>query len=114
MYTVLLIVVILVAVLLTLIVLIQNPKGGGLSGEFGGAGTSQMFGVQRTGDLLEQLTWGFAIFIMVAALGSHFLVDKTAAGEGVVNSVNIDKAQTKSTPTPAGTLNTTPAKDSAK
>jgi preprotein translocase subunit SecG len=63
---VLLILAIIVCVLLGLIVLIQNPKGGGLSSNF--AGTSQLMGVQKTGDFLEKGTWFLAIALMVLSM----------------------------------------------
>ncbi|MCU0383380.1 MAG: preprotein translocase subunit SecG, partial [Cyclobacteriaceae bacterium] len=43
--------------LLVVVVLAQNSKGGGLSSQFGGSGTSNMFGVKKTGDFLEKTTW---------------------------------------------------------
>ena len=52
------ILVILAAVILGLIVLIQNPKGGGLSGTFGGIG-NQFMGVKQTTDVLEKKYMGF-------------------------------------------------------
>ena len=54
MFTVFIVVIAIIAVLLVLIVLVQNSKGGGLAGEFGGSGASQMFGVKQTTDLLER------------------------------------------------------------
>lgn len=74
MYIALICVILFLCVLLILVVLSQNSKGGGLSSQFGGGGTSQLMGVKRTGDLLEKLTWGFAIGIMVLSLSSHMLV----------------------------------------
>jgi preprotein translocase subunit SecG len=44
------------AILLVLVVLAQNSKGGGLSSQFGGSGSSQLMGVKRTTDLLEKIT----------------------------------------------------------
>ena len=61
MYIALISLIVLACVLLVLVVLAQNSKGGGLSSQFGGAGTSQLMGVKRTGDLLEKLTWSFAV-----------------------------------------------------
>ena len=88
---------IIIAVLLMLVVLIQNPKGGGLSSQFGGSGSaSQLFGVKKTTDLLEQITWGFAIAIAVLTLSTHFFVEKTGAAE--INSVNVEKAANKTVP----------------
>ena len=55
------------SILLILVVYIQNPKGGGLSADFGGA--SQLGGVQRTNELIDKLTWGLAAAIMVFSLG---------------------------------------------
>ncbi|WP_259014722.1 preprotein translocase subunit SecG [Emticicia fluvialis] len=112
MYTTILVLMVIVAILLVLIILIQNPKGGGISSEFSGAG-SQMFGVQRTGDLLEQLTWGFFVFIIVGALVSGIFVDKTGA-DAQDNGLNVEKAQSRpaTAPAPAPTqtpANTTPA-----
>jgi len=66
MYIVLLVIVIIVCVLLGLIVLIQNPKGGGLTSSF--SSQSQLMGVQKTGDFLEKGTWVLAISLMVLSL----------------------------------------------
>ena len=106
MYTILLVVMIIVALLLVVVVLVQNPKGGGLSSEFGGS-SSQMFGVQKTGDILEQLTWGFFAFLIVGSLLSGFVVDKTGNGKQD-NGLNVEKSQARpaapaqQTPAPAG------------
>jgi preprotein translocase subunit SecG len=41
---------------LAFFILIQNPKGGGLSGTFGSIGT-QMMGAKQSTDVLEKGTW---------------------------------------------------------
>ena len=87
--------ILVISVLLVLIILAQNSKGGGLSSQFGGSATSQIMGVKRTGDLLEKLTWGFAITILVLSLGANKILDKRQASQGVV-SPNIEAAQEKS------------------
>ena len=66
MYQLLLIIAIVVCVLLVLMVLIQNPKGGGLSSNF--SSSSQLMGVQKTGDFLEKGTWILAITLMVLSM----------------------------------------------
>lgn len=66
MYILLVIIAILVCFLLGLIVLIQNPKGGGLASNF--SSSSQLMGVQKTGDFLEKGTWVLAITLMVLSL----------------------------------------------
>ena len=60
------------SILLVLVVLAQNSKGGGLSNQFGGSGASNMIGVKKTGDLLERITWGLAIAVMVFSLATNF------------------------------------------
>lgn len=72
MYTLFISLVLVSAILLVLVVLAQNSKGGGLSSQFGGSGASNLIGVKKTGDLLERLTWGFAIAIMVFSLATNF------------------------------------------
>jgi preprotein translocase subunit SecG len=121
MYLGLIILVAIVAVLLILVVLVQNSKGGGLSSEFSGAGTTQMFGVKKTTDLLEQITWGLASTVILISLASYIVVGGSQASTGI-NSVNVDKAQNTAVPggniapapaakstTPAATPATTPA-----
>jgi preprotein translocase subunit SecG len=72
MYTLFVGLAIFASILLVLVVLAQNSKGGGLSNQFGGSGASNLIGVKKTGDLLERLTWGFAIAIMVFTLATSF------------------------------------------
>ncbi len=72
MYTLFVGLAIFASVLLVLVVLAQNSKGGGLSNQFGGSGASNLIGVKKTGDLLERLTWGFAISIMIFTLATNF------------------------------------------
>ncbi|MFZ5973046.1 MAG: preprotein translocase subunit SecG [Bacteroidota bacterium] len=79
MYTLFISLAIFAAVLLVLVVLAQNAKGGGLSSQFGGSGASNLIGVKKTGDLLERLTWGFAIAIMVFSLATNFIDPRTGA-----------------------------------
>lgn len=107
MYTTVLVLMVIVAILLVLVIMIQNPKGGGLSSEFGGAG-SQMFGVQRTGDILEQLTWGFFAFIIVGALTAGIFMDKAGTAAADDNGLNVEKATARPT-APAATPAATPA-----
>ncbi|QJW90272.1 preprotein translocase subunit SecG [Spirosoma taeanense] len=98
----------ILTVLLILIVLIQNSKGGGLAGEFGGLGSNQLMGVKKTTDLLEQITWGLGIGVMVLSLASYVMVDRNQAGG--INSVNVDRAQTQTLP---GAAAPTPAPSAA-
>ena len=97
MYLSLVVLVAIIAVLLILIVLVQNSKGGGLSSEFSGGG-GQMFGVKKTTDLLEQITWGMAGAIMFISLASYVIVGNGTQTSQTINSVNVEKAQNSTLP----------------
>lgn len=56
MITIIAIVIILVCVVLGFFILVQNPKGGGLTGTFGSIG-SQVMGVKQSTDVMEKGTW---------------------------------------------------------
>ncbi|MCY7359697.1 MAG: preprotein translocase subunit SecG [Rudanella sp.] len=97
MVTATIVIICILTVLLILIVLVQNSKGGGFAGEFGGLGSTQLMGVKKTTDLLEQITWGIGIGVMVLTLATYVMVDKTAVAGGI-NSVNVDRAATRALP----------------
>lgn len=59
---------VIVALFLALVVLIQNPKGGGLATGF--QGVAQVGGVQRTTDFLEKATWVLAVLLFVLCLAA--------------------------------------------
>ena len=69
-FTVLTVLVLIASVLITLIVLLQNGKGGGLASNF--AAGNQTFGVRQTADILEKITWGLVAFIFVVSIVSTF------------------------------------------
>jgi preprotein translocase subunit SecG len=50
------ILILLACVVLAFFILVQNPKGGGLSGTFGSIGT-QVMGVKQSTDVMEKGTW---------------------------------------------------------
>ncbi|CAI8354925.1 MAG: Uncharacterised protein [Owenweeksia sp. TMED14] len=68
MITLFMLLIITVSVLLMLVVLVQNPKGGGLSSAFGGDSGNMLGGVRRTNDFLEKSTWTLAISLLVLVL----------------------------------------------
>ncbi len=72
--------IILASVILALIILIQNPKGGGLSSSFGGIG-NQLMGVKQTTDVLEKGTWLFAGIVAVLCLTSAMFIPKTGGSD---------------------------------
>ncbi|HEY9363183.1 MAG TPA: preprotein translocase subunit SecG [Chitinophagaceae bacterium] len=94
------ILIVIVSVALGFIVLVQNPKGGGLAGNIAGFST-QFMGVKQTNDVLERGTWIFAAVIALLCMASTLFITKSA------HSVD-DKTQKIGTPAaPAG--NTVPS-----
>lgn len=80
------------AILLVLVVLAQNSKGGGLSNQFGGSGASNLIGVKKTGDILERLTWGFAIAIMVLSLATNLTNPGVGATDDIIERAKEQQA----------------------
>jgi preprotein translocase subunit SecG len=110
MFTTLIVLILIISVLLVLVVLIQNPKGGGLTSQFTGAGSSQLFGVKKTGDLLEQLTWGFAGVIALLALTSVFFLGSPSGSTQFDDGLGNAPATTAPRPIqPVAPAPTTPA-----
>ena len=58
-FTVILFSIIFLSFLLILVIMVQNPKGGGLSSSFGGD-SQQLGGVKKTSDFLDKSTWFLA------------------------------------------------------
>jgi preprotein translocase subunit SecG len=70
MLTLVFILIIVACVLLTLVVLIQNPKGGGIAANF--VAPTQIMGAKRSTDVVEKATWILALALIVLTLGSNF------------------------------------------
>lgn len=68
-----LILILIMCIVLALVVLVQNPKGGGLAGNIAGF-SNQFMGVKQTTDVLEKGTWIFAAVIAVLCITSTFFI----------------------------------------
>jgi preprotein translocase subunit SecG len=79
-YILISVLILITCVLLTLVVLVQNSKGGGLAANFGGS--AQIMGVRKTADFLEKATWYLAVFLLVLSLASILVIPR-----GVTSSV---------------------------
>ena len=81
---------IIICFLLGLIILIQEPKGGGLTSGF--SGSNNIMGVQKTGDFLEKGTWILTISLMVLVLLTNVIIPKGAnqskAAQEIQNQIN--------------------------
>lgn len=77
-----LILILLASVVLGFIILVQNPKGGGLAGNIAGF-SNQLMGVKQTTDVLEKGTWVFALVIALLCLFSAFFIPKAISTRDV-------------------------------
>ncbi len=82
MVTVLTILIAIVCILLMVVILIQNPKGGGVDSTFGGAAANQVFGAARSADFVEKLTWGLATALFILCIVTAVIVSSAAGLDG--------------------------------
>ena len=76
--TMMVVLIALVCVLLMVAILIQNPKGGGLAGSFGGVGT-QVMGAKQSSDVVEKGTW-YTVLVLGALVLMHFAISPKSIG----------------------------------
>ena len=89
--TILFIILIIIAcVVLSLIILVQNPKGGGLAGNIAGF-SNQFMGVKQTNDVLEKGTWIFAGIIAVLCIVSTMFI---SGGRNIDRTQNVGNSNT--------------------
>ena len=68
-FSIFLVLITIVCFLLIVVIMVQNPKGGGLSSTLGGS--TQIGGVQKTTDFLDKSTWTLSgILIALILLSS--------------------------------------------
>ena len=80
-FSIFLVLILSVSFLLILVIMVQNPKGGGLSSSFGGD-SQQLGGVKKTTDFLDKSTWVLAGILLILILLSNLTIKK--------NTENID------------------------
>src|SRR5882757_1269432 len=91
------ILIVLACAILGFFVLVQNPKGGGLSGSIAGF-SNQFMGVKQTTDVLEKGTWVFAVIVALLCICSTVFMPKANSGPSLLNEVDT-KARTTQSPT---------------
>jgi preprotein translocase subunit SecG len=92
----------IISVFLILIILLQNPKGGGLSSAFGGASqANQIMGAANSGNVLEKGTWILASSLLGLCLftGIFFKTGPTTTSGPDINT-NVNTTAPINTPTP--------------
>ena len=90
-FSIFLTLIIFVSFLLVLIIMVQNPKGGGLSSSFGG-NSQQIGGVKKTGDFLDKSTWVLASLLLILILLSNMAIEtgNKNANSKLLNSNEIE------------------------
>ena len=100
MYTFIVVLLIIVSIVLALLVLVQNSKGGGLAS--GLNASNQVMGVRKTTDILEKLTWGFAVTLIVLALDGNFALPKGGKNADNKSKLHNQIENLPSQPAPTG------------
>ena len=113
MYTLITVLLAIACILLTLIVLVQNSKGGGLASNF--QSSNQIMGVRKTTDFLEKATWVLAAALFVFSISATAFIPRQAktGGESEIKDQiqnAVDPTQVPTFPAPAAAdTKTTPA-----
>jgi preprotein translocase subunit SecG len=85
---------VLVSIVLVILILVQNDKGGGLSGSIGGglSNANSVMGAQNTENILNKGTVIFAILYFLLTIGISLGVSRVesgkAAGSGIQKVLN--------------------------
>jgi len=113
MYTLLTILIVVVCVFLTLIVLVQNSKGGGLAANF--SASNQIMGVRKTADFLEKATWTLAGSLIVLCIMAALILPSSGVANvsrSILDSQIENVADPATMPSfPTTTLPTLPAQE---
>ncbi len=106
-FSIFLILITLVSFFLVVVIMVQNPKGGGLSSSFGGS--QAMGGVQKTNDFLDKGTWTLATVLIALILLSTLSFSGGYTGDSKL--IDESAVPTATTPAPTSTEEgaTTPA-----
>ncbi|MCQ2169572.1 MAG: preprotein translocase subunit SecG [Bacteroidales bacterium] len=94
-FTILTVLIVIAAILLILVVLLQNGKGDGLASNF--VAGNQTFGVRQTADILEKITWGLVVVILVASIAASFS-SRSKVGDGIDITDRIENTSTEQQP----------------
>jgi len=91
MFTLITVLLVAVCLFLTLIVLVQNSKGGGLAANF--SSSNQIMGVRKTADFLEKATWTLAgTLVFLCILAAFVIPGSDVAQRSILDSSQIDNA----------------------
>ncbi|KAF2510102.1 preprotein translocase subunit SecG [Flavobacterium zhairuonense] len=104
-FSIFLVLITIVCFLLIVVIMVQNPKGGGLSSTI--SGTQMLGGVQKTTDFLDKSTWTLATVLIVLVILSSlsFTGSLNDTGSKIIEKTeapaNTPAAPAQQTPAPA-------------
>jgi preprotein translocase subunit SecG len=108
-FSIFLVLITIVCFLLVVVIMVQNPKGGGLSSSIGG---SQMLGgVQKTTDFLDKSTWTLSAILIGLILLSSLSFGGSLSD---TDSKIIEKTETTAPVQNAAPVQSTPAAEPVK
>ncbi len=107
MYTTIIILIILTSILMCLVVLIQESKGGGLAAAYASGNT--LLGAPKTTNIIEKITWGLAIAMIILSILSTFCLPTTKTVDSVLQMEQPIAAPSLPTNTTAPASATVPA-----
>lgn len=115
-YTLFVVLIVLVSLLMIFIVLIQESKGGGLASNF--SSSNSIMGVRKTTDVVEKLTWGLAVAMVVISVACAYVAPQAVGESSVMEGATQEQTALPAMPgagnnAAAGAKNTAPAGASA-
>ncbi|MGG5575857.1 preprotein translocase subunit SecG [Myroides sp. C15-4] len=87
-FTVFLVLIAIVCFLLIVVIMVQNPKGGGLDSSFGGSTVAG--GVKNTNDFLDKSTWTLGAVLIILILTSSISFSGGAMGDSKLLDPNAE------------------------
>lgn len=109
-YTLFVVLIVLASLLMIFIVLIQESKGGGLASNF--SSSNQIMGVRKTTDVVEKLTWGLAVAMVVISVACAYVAPNAAGDSSVMEGAT--QEQTALPAMPGASQKAAPAADAQK
>jgi preprotein translocase subunit SecG len=103
-FSVFLVLITIVCFLLIIVIMVQNPKGGGLSSAI--SGTQMLGGVQKTTDFLDKSTWTLGTILIALILLSSLSFSGSLSD---TDSKILEKTTAPATPAPQTPAPATPA-----
>jgi preprotein translocase subunit SecG len=113
-FSIFLVLITIVCFLLIIVIMVQNPKGGGLSSAIGGS--QQLGGVQKTTDFLDKSTWVLAgSLITLVLLSSLSFTGSLSDNKSLIEPTapQTEAPKTDKAETPAASTTTTATKPEA-